>query len=255
MDFFSLSTEIQMILLILVGILASIIGVLFGAAGFVLMPTMLLLGIPIHTTIAANKFATGTSSLSTVLWMVIKRRAPLKELWLLTILASVGGVAGAILSTQFNEETMNILACIILIFMLITVMKRNKSDSAHNEIENMPFSLTPFFIGMYDGGFGPGSGLMNINFFLKRNYHYMKAVTYTRFFMCASCLGAFVYYWFFGVVIWSIAIPVTVGSIIGSVLALKCARFIKQQWVTVILPCIVVLLILQVGLDLLKNGI
>jgi len=253
MDFFSLSMEIQIVLLILVGIIASIIGVLFGAAGFVLMPTMLLLGIPIHTTIAANKFATGTSSLSNVLWMIIKRKAPLKELWLLTILASVGGVSGAILSTQFNEETMNILACIILIFMLIKVMKRNKNDTTSSEIENVPFSLTPFFIGMYDGGFGPGSGLMNINFFLKRNYHYIKAVAYTRFFMCASCLGAFMYYWFFGVVIWSIAIPVTIGSILGSVLALKCARFIKQQWIAVILPCIVVLLILQVGLDLLNE--
>ncbi len=51
------------VILFTIGLLAAIIGVLFGgAAGFILMPSLLLVGIPIHTTVAVNKFATGLSA-------------------------------------------------------------------------------------------------------------------------------------------------------------------------------------------------
>ncbi len=55
--------SIKGLILFTIGLLAAIIGVLFGAAGFILMPSLLLVGIPIHTTVAVNKFATGISAL------------------------------------------------------------------------------------------------------------------------------------------------------------------------------------------------
>lgn len=59
-------------MLFTIGLLAAIIGVLFGAAGFVLLPAMLLIGIPIHTTVAVNKFATGISALSMSYRLLLK---------------------------------------------------------------------------------------------------------------------------------------------------------------------------------------
>lgn len=58
-----------------IGILAAIIGVMFGAAGFVLLPALLLVGVPIHATVAVNKFATGISSLSAVVELTIKGKS------------------------------------------------------------------------------------------------------------------------------------------------------------------------------------
>lgn len=69
-------------MLFTIGLLAAVIGVLFGAAGFILMPSMLLVGIPIHATVAVNKFATGISSLSNVISFVIKGHVSLKNIYL-----------------------------------------------------------------------------------------------------------------------------------------------------------------------------
>ena len=42
------------------------------------MPSLLLVGIPIHTTVAVNKFATGLSALSNVVSFVIKGHLSVK---------------------------------------------------------------------------------------------------------------------------------------------------------------------------------
>ncbi|EON73085.1 permease [Lysinibacillus sphaericus OT4b.31] len=50
---------------------------------------------------------------------------------------------------------------------------------------------------------------------------------------------------------WEIAIPVTVGSILGSFIGLKILPYIKGKWIQTLLPIIFFLLIVQVVSDLL----
>ena len=241
------------LLLFFLGFIAAVIGVMFGAAGFVLLPSMLLLGVPIHASVAANKFATGLSAFSNVLTFIIKKQVSIKRMIPLIIFSIIGGVSGAFLATRLSEETMNIVASIILIGAFFVVLKSNKiqGDLEMGQSEQKTAPLIPFFISVYDGGFGPGSGLMNITYFLKKNYVYQKAVQYSRIIMFSSCTGAFTFYYFYGIVIWEIAIPVTIGSIIGSFLGLKIVPYIKGKWVQVLLPTIFFILIVQVVSDLL----
>lgn len=240
------------LLLFCIGVVAAIIGILFGAAGFVLLPAMLLAGIPIHATIAANKFATGISSLSTIIGFVLRKKVSLKKMIPLMSVTCIGGISGAFLTTRLSEQTMNIVACIVLIFMFFLVLKGNKHLVTENDEgnEQKTSMISPFFIGIYDGGFGPGSALMNITYFLKRKYSYMKAVQLTRFMMFASCMGAFTFYYFYGIVNWGIAIPVAIGSIVGSHLGLKIVPYVKGKWLQMLLPVIFFILIVQVVWDL-----
>ncbi|MGN7476315.1 sulfite exporter TauE/SafE family protein [Solibacillus silvestris] len=245
-------------LLFSIGIFAAIIGVMFGAAGFVLLPALLMVGIPIHATVAVNKFATGVSSLTTVLVLVLKKKVQLKQMLLLMLVAGLGGISGAFLATRMSEMMMNIVACIVLIAMFIFVLKRNaavavndqeKGDSHDGEQRRK--MIAPFFIGIYDGGFGPGSALLNITYFLKNRFSYIKAAEMTRFMMFASCMSAFLFYFFYGIVDWGIAVPVTVGSIAGSHIGLKIIPYLKGKWIQMLLPVIFFLLIVQVVFDLL----
>ena len=68
--------------------------------------------------------------------------------------------------------------------------------------------------------------------------------------MFSSCMGAFTFYLFYGIVHWDIAIPVTIGSIVGSHMGLKIVPFIKGKWIQVLLPIIFFVLIVQVVSDL-----
>jgi uncharacterized protein len=239
------------LLLFGIGLFAAIIGVMFGAAGFVTLPALLLVGIPIHTTVAVNKFATGVSSLSTVLVLAVKRKVQLKRMYPLMFLAGLGGISGAFFATRLSEQTMNIVACIVLTAMFFVVLKSNKTGlvSDQQEPEQSTTLLAPFLIGIYDGGFGPGSALLNITYFLKKQFSYLKAAEMTRFVMFASCISAFLFYFFYGIVDWGIAIPVTVGSIVGSHIGLKIIPYLKGKWIQLLLPVIFFLLIVQVVAD------
>lgn len=248
------------LLLFGIGVLAAIIGVMFGAAGFVLLPALLLVGIPIHATVAVNKFATGISSLSTVFVLTLKKKVRLKQMVPLMVVAGFGGIGGAFFSTRLSEQTMNIIACIVLTVMFCIVLKSNQTGLVHEQhdtdqidMTNRTNLLAPFFIGIYDGGFGPGSALLNITYFLKKQLSYVKAAEMTRFMMCTSCISAFSFYFFYGIVRWDIAIPVTVGSIVGSHFGLKIVPYLKGKWIEVLLPFIFLLLIIQVVYDLLLS--
>jgi len=240
-------------ILLTIGLLAAVIGVLFGAAGFILMPAMLLVGIPIHTTVAVNKFATGISALSNVVSFIIKGHLSLKKFTSLMMIASLGGVLGAFLATRLSEQVMNIVACVFLIFSFFIVLCSNKFMVKDiKETEEQPINkLIPFAISIYDGGFGPGSALMNVTYHLKKQYTYIKAVELTRMITFSSCAGAFFFYYFTDIVNWGIAIPVSIGSIIGSFLGLKIIPYIKTRWIQILLPIIFFLLIVQVVSDLL----
>jgi len=240
-------------ILFTIGLLAAVIGVLFGAAGFILLPTMLLIGIPIHTTVAVNKFATGISALSNVVSFVIKGHLSLKKFTSLMMIASFGGVFGAFLATRLSEQIMNIVACAFLIFSFFIVLCSNKFMVKDiKETEEQPINkLIPFAISIYDGGFGPGSALMNVTYHLKKQFTYIKAVELTRIITFSSCTGAFLFYYFTGIVNWGIAIPVSIGSIVGSFLGLKIIPYIKIKWIQILLPIVFFLLIIQVVSDLL----
>ncbi|TQR35331.1 sulfite exporter TauE/SafE family protein [Lysinibacillus sphaericus] len=240
-------------MLFTIGLLAAIIGVLFGAAGFVLLPAMLLIGIPIHTTVAVNKFATGISALSNVVSFIIKGHLSVKKFTSLIMLSSFGGLFGAFLATRLSEQVMNVVACVFLIFAFFIVLCSNKFIVKDiKETEEQPINkLIPFVISIYDGGFGPGSALMHVTYHLKKQYNYIKAVEVTRIITFSSCTGAFLFYYFTGIVNWGIAIPVSIGSIVGSFLGLKIIPYIKTKWIQILLPIIFFLLIVQVVSDLL----
>lgn len=246
--------SIKGFILFTIGLLAAIIGVLFGAAGFILMPSLLLVGIPIHTTVAVNKFATGISALSNVVSFVITGRLSFKKYFSFMIVSCLGGVLGALFAILLSERIMNVVACISLIFAFMMVLRSNKwivKDVKETEEQRIN-KLVPFAISMYDGGFGPGSALMNITYFLKKQHNYLKAVELTRMISLSSCTGAFLFYYFTGIVNWGIAIPVSLGSIAGSFLGLKIIPHIQTKWIQIILPIIFLFLIVQVVTDLIK---
>lgn len=246
------------LLYFIIGLLAAIIGVMFGAAGLVLLPALLLVGIPIHQTVAVNKFATGISSFSSVLELVMKKKVQPKKMLPLMFASCLGGITGAFLATRISSNTMNVIACIVLIVMFFVVLKSKKSGLVRNQkkigdkkINQKEKRLAPFFIGIYDGGIGPGSALLNITYFLKQQSGYVQAAEMARFLMFSSCVSAFLFYFFYGIVQWEIAIPITVGSIIGSHFGLKMIPYVKTKWIQIVFPIIFLLLLVQVISELL----
>lgn len=239
-------------LLFSIGIGSSIIGSMFGAAGLVTIPAMLIVGIPIHLSIAANKFATGLSAFTNVMTFYRRKSLDLKMTAKQIITGIAGGVCGAFFATQLSEHTMNIIASILLVFsFFIVVISRKYMDEMTPSRQPKSTKLVaPFFISIYDGGFGPGSATMSITYYLHRSYGYQKAAEFSRVIIFASCFGGFLWFYIQGLVRWDIAIPVTLGAIIGSHIGILLLPKLNMKWVRLILPLIFLILIAQVFIEL-----
>ncbi|WP_458414691.1 sulfite exporter TauE/SafE family protein [Schinkia sp. CFF1] len=240
--------SLKAIILFSIGVIASMVGALFGAAGLVTLPAMLLVGIPIHTSVAVNKFATGLSAFTNVMTFFIKKEIDLKKSIGIIFIAICGGILGAFLATLLSEKIMNTVACFLLIVALVTVLlsKKYVNSSVKQEKEQKVNRIIPFIISIYDGGFGPGSASMSITYYLKKQFSYYKAVEFSRIVIFSSCFGAFWWYFFHGIVDWAVAIPIAIGSIVGSHLGILLIPKIQMKWVQIALPLIFIVLIAQV---------
>ncbi|MGP7819329.1 sulfite exporter TauE/SafE family protein [Niallia sp. 01092] len=236
-------------ILVSIGLGASLLGTLAGGAGLITVPSMMLAGIPIQTSIATNKFSSGIAAFSSVFYLIRHKQLTIKSIINNLLIAFLGGIGGALLTSHIHEETMNITALILLCFALIVTIKNKKrKENIHvpkKHSSNKIKLYIPFFVAAYDGGFGPGSSTFSILYYMKNNHNYMKAVQMTRVLILGSCAGGFIIFYQSGFIHWSYSIAMAIGSIIGSQIGLILLPKVHKKIANTLLLTIICLLIVQ----------
>jgi len=238
--------------LVCIGIFAAFIGTLAGGGGLITIPAMMLVGIPIQTSIATNKFSSGIAALSSIFYLLYHEELRLASIIKYVAVAIAGGICGALLTVSMSEKAMNIIACTLLIFALFVTLKNKEwtVTSEENDTKHNNRLWQPFLIAAYDGGFGPGSSTFSILHYLRYHYSYIKAVQLTRVLIFGSCTGAFLVFYQTGFIQWEYAIAMAVGSIIGSQLGLLVLPKIPIKAVKILLIVIISLLLIQVTIKI-----
>ncbi|MFJ8460484.1 sulfite exporter TauE/SafE family protein [Lysinibacillus xylanilyticus] len=238
--------------LVSIGIFAAFIGTLAGGGGLITIPAMMLVGIPIQTSIATNKFSSGIAALSSIFYLLYHQELRLTSILKYVAVAISGGICGALLTVTISEKTMDIIACILLIFALFVTLKNREwtVSSEENDTKHNNRFWQPFLIAAYDGGFGPGSSTFSILHYLRYHYSYIKAVQLTRVLIFGSCTGAFLVFYQTGFIQWEYAIAMAVGSIIGSQLGLLVLPKIPIKAAKILLIVIISLLLIQVAIKI-----
>jgi uncharacterized membrane protein YfcA len=246
--------HLEILLLIIIGFFGTFIGTLAGGGGLISLPCMLLLGVPIHSAIAANKFANTCSSFTSFLVLLKKRNIKLKTALVIAPFGIVGGISGGLIATSLSQETMMSVAIALLFFALtLSFMKKPKptqaSQSADHEVSKKVYPLL-YGIGIYDGMFGPGQGTLQMYTYLYNGFSNMSAMALTRFLTFLSCLGAFSTYFITGHLDWKVALSLVIGSILGAQLSVRVADKLSSKHLQLILRTITVLLIIQLSINL-----
>lgn len=237
------------LLLVGLGMVTAFIGTLAGGGGIITLPAMMLMGIPIQVGIATNKFSSGVASFTSVLYLLKNKLFTIKGLIALIASAFVGGIIGALITTSVSEQTMNITALVLLIFSLFVTMKNKQwvSDAKEVAKKQTPLSrVIPFFIAIYDGGFGPGSSTFGIIHFMRQQFSYVKAAQLSRVMNFGSCAGAFILFYQTGFVEWHYAIALAIGSALGTQFGLAALPKIPLRLARTLLITIIFMLIGQV---------
>jgi uncharacterized protein len=245
----------SLILLFILGIGAAVVGTLAGGGGIITLPMMIFLGIPIQTGIATNKFASGLGSFSSLIYTLKKKDFNYSLIFQFILVSFIGGGIGAFITSMLEEQVMNIVALILLsgsLWLTFASKKWKKESHETNGIQQQTILDKSILtgIGVYDGGFGPGSSTFAIMYFIKKGFTYINAVQLARVLNFGSCLSAFVIFYMTGHFQWKIALTMAAASIIGNQVGLRFAEYIPMKIARILLMTVSVLLIVQVSLKL-----
>lgn len=242
--------NLEILFFFILGILANFIGTLVGGGGLITLPAMMLFGIQVQFGISLNKFASCLAASTNVLQIIRQNQIRRKTLFGVASLAFAGGICGALVTSNIDEKVLNILVIFLLSFaLLITMLKRPpEQENTEGAVEKTSLlqRLLTYCLGVYDGGFGPGSSTLAIMMFLQRGYKYVHSVHLTRTLIVGSNAGALLIYLNNGFLNWNQAIPLGLGSIVGAQLGFLVLPKISQKAAKVILMVITILLIIQI---------
>ncbi len=235
------------ILMFFLGVIATTLGTLAGGGGLISLPVMLLLGMPVHSAIGANKVSNTVSSFSSFYYLIRKKKISLKESYWIVPVSLLGGVAGGFIASSIPPEQMYILVGFLLIGAFFTSFIGKKGFTGESRLEFKTKSAGGLFgIGIYDGLFGPGQGTLMLFLFSYLDIAYIRAVGFVRLATFSSCLGAAVTYTLAGHIIWPMTIALMLGSVTGAQAGVRIAEKLNPNFVKPLLRAVTVLLIIQI---------
>lgn len=238
------------LLLYFIGVTATTIGTLAGGGGLISLPTMLLLGLPIHSAIGANKVSNTVSSFFSFFTLYKRKQISLKDsLWIIPISLG-GGLTGGFIASKLSSSNLYLLAICLLAFAFVTSFIGKGSFTGVEPLKLTRLSGPGLFgIGIYDGLFGPGQGTLMLYLFSYLNIAYVKSVGLVRLATFSSCFGAAISYISSGAIIWPLTLALMAGSITGAQLGVRIAEKINPKYVKPILRIVTALLILQLVIN------
>lgn len=233
--------------LLFIGILATFIGTIAGSGGMINLPIMLLLGLPIHSAIGANKFSNTLSSFSSFYLLLKRKNMKWKEACKIAPFSLIGGGIGGITASHIPAHVLLYIALLLLIFAFLLSFRKKPSSS--NSTSTIKPHTYPSLVGIgaYDGLFGPGQGTMLMFLFLNQGMAHLRAIAFSRFNTFLSCFGAFISYAYMGHMLWDAAILLALGSITGAQLGVRVAEKLPKEKILLFVRAITIVLIIQLG--------
>ncbi|MCQ2509109.1 MAG: TSUP family transporter [Lachnospiraceae bacterium] len=148
--------------------LAGFLDAIAGGGALISIPAYLIAGIPVHTAIATNKLSASFGATTSATCFLKNKMINLKLGIPSVAFAMLGSTIGANLSVMMDEAIMIKALYIILPLTAFVVLNKNifhdHPDSAL-VLDKKTFAIVmtvAFFIGIYDGIFGPGAGTFTI---------------------------------------------------------------------------------------------
>ena len=225
-----------------------------GGGGLITVPALIMAGIPMHNLIGTNQasaiFGAVTSFLrfrrsGYINWTVGKYAVPA---------ALLGGAIGARINLLVPEDALRLILIILIpAVAVITFLKKDLGQD--NRFDTLPhgsvllYALAiGFFIGMYQGFYGAGSGTFFIlAFSLLLRMDLLSSSATTKVMVLASVLTGCATYVFSGTVLWQAVFPCAAANILGSLLGAKIAltkgaKVIRPMFLAVLVVLIIKML-------------
>lgn len=212
--------------------LAGLIDSIAGGGGIISLPAYMAAGIPPHYALGCNKISSCMGTFISTIRYVKNGAVDFKIVPATIVLALAGSAIGANLALLVEEEFLKKLLILVLPVVFFLMLRKNSfSDNENkNSISRKKQILIAlagaFFIGGYDGFYGPGTGtflIMVLTGFAQMNIR--NAAGNTKFINLSSNIAALITFILNGKVLIVLSLTAGIfgilGNYIGSGLVIK----------------------------------
>lgn len=244
----------EYLLFLSIGIAGNVIGTLVGGGGLITLPTMMLMGVPVHSAIGANKVSNMVSAFSSFYTIYRRKELAWSEMRSVLLVSLIGGTLGGLFASLMDSQALTLIAIILLGFALIMsfIGGADFGDREHFIMNRKNGSIL-LGVGFYDGMFGPGSSTLALYTYAHEKLSYIKAVGLSRVGVFAMCSGAAITYIATGKIEWPLTLILMIGSTIGAQIGIVLARKVNAKQVKLLLRVVTIVLIIQLVYDFMKQ--
>lgn len=236
--------------------LAGLVDSIGGGGGLISLPAYIFAGLPAHMAVATNKLSSSLGTTVSVIRFVKNKLIDIRLAIPSALAAIIGSSLGAKLSLVINEKIFTyILIAVLPLTAFVVLSKKLFHDNENDKITldkktYITALLSAFFIGGYDGLYGPGTGtFLIIAFTVFADMSIKTANAQAKVINLSSNIAACVVYMINGKVIVALGIAAALcnmlGNYIGSGLAVKNGSKITKP--VIILVLILLLLKITIG--------
>lgn len=238
------------LLLIIAGFVAGYIDAIAGGGGMIQAMALLMAGIPPVATLATNKVVSICGTITAVMKYAHGKAINWRLAAACLLPCLLASALGSELVMKLPEKLTGwlIILCIPIALAVLFIRRAPQAHHTENPSRRKAIALlTP--IGLYDGLLGPGTGTyMAIAANKGLNMGFLRATGLAKPLNLATNAGAAIMFIFAGQVLWVIALPMGVASVLGAYLGSHNAMargdsFIKK----IMLAMLVVMLLINLG--------
>jgi uncharacterized membrane protein YfcA len=201
-----------------VALLTGFIDAIAGGGGLIMMPALLVSGVPPLQALGTNKFQSmfGTfvamrnyGSKGLIEW---RRNLPT------VAVVFLGSCTGVLLVKSIEAETLALVIPLLLLANAVYILTspRMSDVDAHHRLSSRGYAPVGGAIGFYDGFFGPGTGsFFTSSLVALRGYGLTKATALTKYFNWTSNIAAVLLFALSDQILWLLGLSMAVGAMVG----------------------------------------
>jgi len=228
---------ISLLIYFLVGIIASLLGSMAGlGGGFLAIPSLYYLGVQLQYVVGTSKFMVFVNSVVSTYRYSRKMKFPVKLYVSVVAPMILTAYLGAYLVVVLPSKILVLVIGVILLAGSIRMIISTRSSSSTRDTK--PMNNRMYILGVFSGSVagivagisGLGGGIVNVPVFiylLGLDPH--LAVSLSMACILPSALSSVVRHVIDNVVDWNIAVPLSIGAIIGGWIGPRIALGLKKE--------------------------
>jgi len=218
-----------------VGVLIGILAAMFGlGGGFLIVPTLNLLGVEMHRAVGTSSAAVVFTSLSSAVAYSRQKRIHYRAGILLASTAVPGAYLGAWLTSYVSSSQLKVIFGIVLLLVAVKIYRKKSTEPGEVRLEDvrLDYKLIPlggFVAGVASGLLGIGGGAINVPFLTAMGLPIHYAVATSSFAIVFTATSGALKHYTMGNVEVEWLLLLVPGLIIGAQLGARIAKRTKAS--------------------------